>query len=57
MIKAEFELHREVNSKSLMSLDLTKKVENRLNRLLETYYNEELKDSNNNKLIYWRLCF
>ena len=60
MIKAEYELHREVSSRSQslpMSLDLTKNVENRLNRLLESYFNEEIKESNGNKLIYWRLSF
>lgn len=40
-----------------MSLDITKNVENRLNQLLDSYFHEELRESNSNKLIYWRLCF
>ncbi len=43
MIKAEHDLNREFRSKSLslpMSIDITKKVENRLNRLLDSYFHE-----------------
>lgn len=60
MIKAEHDLNREFSSKALslpMSLDLTKNMEARLNKLLDEYFGEEVKESNKSKLIYWRLCF